>query len=286
MKEGIFENVSPSDYYGIGLSQAVSYSSVSAFASEPTPRHFYARTVDKDAPPRGFNPAFYQGSMFHSLCEIGEERFFERNFMLPKEVRRGSAEFLRLHATNQNRKPVREQDLGPVLAMYRNLARTKPYQHIAKKAKHEVSMFWRYNDYFLKGRMDVLLPGGLILDFKTTKDANPFTAGGFQNSIEQYNYAAQAAFYTWGMKELTGITHRFAIAAVEKVYPYECAFFEITTAQMKDGMDAIRPHLDQLISCLKTGNWGDGYGETFHTKDSLGKRADVNIQQILEGEIV
>jgi hypothetical protein len=280
LTEGIFDNISASEYYAIGLDQAVSYSSVSAFASEPTARHYYAKYLSTNAPKQTFNSAFYKGSLFHSLCEYGEERFFTKHFMLPREVRKGSSEYLRLLAEDKSKKPVREQDLAPVLAMYRNLASTKTFQDIAKKARHEVSMFWQHSGYWIKGRADVVLPG-LILDFKTTKNANPFTEQGFQSSIDQYRYNAQAAFYTWGMEKITGVKHRFAIAAVEKEYPYECAFYEITPAQIARGMETIRPHLDAMIHCLKTGDWGDGYGDVFHTPDSIGKAANTNINTMI-----
>ncbi len=268
------EHMDPKEYYAISMTDAVSFSQVSNFASERSPKHFWAKNLQENQSEKSFNINFYHGALFHQLAEVGEEQFFATHVEVPTGMRKGSHHYYALLEGNPGKKPVRTCDLRPILAMYQALASTRTYQKIASKAAREVSLFWGYEGHTLKGRADIILPEQrLILDLKTTRNADPYRADGFQKSITDYRYHWQAAFYTWGMREITGHDYRFGIVATEKEAPHATAFFEISKEQIAQGHRELKPFLDRLLYCLKSNDWGDGYGEQFHTQESLQQSA-------------
>ena len=280
VEPGIYENLSPRDYYSVGPGEAVSQSLVSSFAEEWTPYHFYRKFICTDAPERPFNINFYHGSLFHKLCEMGEESFLASHIMIPRSVRKGSDPYRELLTRNPGKKPVREVDLAPILSMYRSMTARDSCKDIQKTAKHEVSIFWEYRGYLLKARIDFLLPG-IVGDFKSTRNANPYRKDGFQKSITDYRYHWQLFFYCWGMQVLTGRSHRAAIVAVEKDFPNLAANFELTKEQLAEARYQMMPKLDELIDRLQSGDWGRGYGESFHTPDSLNVENRVSINDLI-----
>lgn len=94
-----------------------------------------------------------------------------------------------------------------------------------------------------KGRLDRLsldLPGGVIVDLKTTNDASLLS---FERSIFSFGYHRQAGMYLDGAKEVGITAKHYVILAVEKKPPYGVGVFRLTEGAIDGGRDQLRPLL-------------------------------------------
>ena len=96
----------------------------------------------------------------------------------------------------------------------------------------ETSIVW--NDELTglrcKARIDKRVSDGLLADLKTTADASKFS-----RSMADFGYARQAAFYTDGMRTLTGQEYRLAFVAVEKEAPFATLSGVVSDAAIEYG---------------------------------------------------
>ncbi len=109
-----------------------------------------------------------------------------------------------------------------------------------------------------KGRIDKLCTGTtghVLVDLKTTRDASDF-----QRSIARFGYHRQAAFYSDGLKTLTGIDNHFALVIVEKDAPYGVRAALMSEEARQVGQDQYRQLLEQLAACRQSDHW-PGYSD-------------------------
>ena len=91
-----------------------------------------------------------------------------------------------------------------------------------------------------------------IVDVKTCVDAS---ADGFSRAIATMGYDVQAAFYTDGIKALTGRTIPFYFIAVEKDAPYAVACYKASDELIEVGRAKYRAALQLLKWCQDNGQW-------------------------------
>lgn len=135
-------------------------------------------------------------------------------------------------------------------------------KEIFREGEAELSMFWTDAETGLpcKARVDWLMKSDLgdpaaIVDPKTTEDAGP---GEFRRSIYNFDYHVQAAFYLDGFSAVTGKPQpldAFIFAALEKVAPYDLAFYCADAEMIEIGRREYRKRLKLYAECLKTNNW-------------------------------
>lgn len=123
----------------------------------------------------------------------------------------------------------------------------------------EQSFFWVDEDtgVLCKCRADALSDLA-ILDAKSTIDASP---GGFSKECAKYHYDLSAAFYTDGIKAVTGRGLPFVFLASEKEKPYASAVYQASDAFVENGRRKYKAALAKIAECRRANHW-PGYQPT------------------------
>ena len=106
-----------------------------------------------------------------------------------------------------------------------------------------------------KARMDRYspeVPGGAIVDLKTTRDASPDR---FRKDIFNYTYYLQAALYLRGAQALDRDLDHFVIVAVEKKPPYGVQVYRISDALTKEVKGQLNDLLYLYSACMENDEW-------------------------------
>jgi len=120
--------------------------------------------------------------------------------------------------------------------------------------KCESSMFWRdlSTGVACKGRLDSYSDDYCaIFDVKTTKSAKYFS-----QSVADYSYHRQAAFYLDGLFQTTGKSwSTFTWLTVEMDAPHLCAVYTASDEMIKRGRDEYQALLQRYKRCHTMNNW-------------------------------
>lgn len=132
-------------------------------------------------------------------------------------------------------------------------------QLLAQAHSYEASMFAKDEEtgLALRGRADVILKNGSIVDLKTTRDATP---RGFRSSMYKFRYDVQAAYYVDLAKRCGYDTERFFFIAVEPNPPYPVAVYWTSPYTLEQGKVQYRENLDLLARCLEADHWPEFQG--------------------------
>jgi len=122
----------------------------------------------------------------------------------------------------------------------------------AENRKYEVSGFFNFEGVACKFRTDFMLPDQhIILDLKTTKRGHERA---FKNSVLDFSYHSQAAFYLSAMAEITGESWAdFIWIAIESVAPYKIYLYEPDTRWLIEGHKLCTDAIHLYKECLETG---------------------------------
>lgn len=96
------------------------------------------------------------------------------------------------------------------------------------------------------------LPGGVIVDVKSTRDAS---RRAFERAIFQYRYHCQGGLYLESARVRRLPARHFVIIAAEKTPPFAVASYRLTEGALDAGMDQIRPLLRLYAKCMETNEW-------------------------------
>lgn len=125
----------------------------------------------------------------------------------------------------------------------------------------EQSFYWvdEVTGLLCRGRADIVCAGWNVLaDIKSTRDASKV---GFSNSMAEYGYHIQSAYYRNGYPLASGFSvDAFAFVCVEKEPPYLVGFYETTAQAFSKGHEQYREALDGWAECERTGVW-PGYAD-------------------------
>jgi hypothetical protein len=118
----------------------------------------------------------------------------------------------------------------------------------AENRKYEVSGFFDFLGVPCKFRTDFTLPDQkIILDLKTTKCGHERA---FKNSVLDFCYHSQAAFYLTAMAEITGEAWSdFIWITVESSAPYKIYLYEPDTRWLIEGHKLITAAMDLYKEC-------------------------------------
>lgn len=130
---------------------------------------------------------------------------------------------------------------------------------VLSKANFQSALSWKCPRTGLqrKGKPDIVLPSGDIMDLKSTDDASP---DGFVKSIYNYGYHIQAADYLEGNMIQNNKSGAFYIIAIEKKPPFKCAIYKLSGDFIVLGYQDRDKLIDTLLECTKTNIW-PGYTE-------------------------
>jgi len=121
----------------------------------------------------------------------------------------------------------------------------------------EICGYWYdpgFPEVLCKIRMDWLKkPSGVIVDLKSTKDSRPSY---FIRSAYNFGYHTQAAWYPYGLTQITGVVHEdFYFIAVEKEPPFGLNVYRAEPDFIQVGQVDCQKAVRIYADCLKTKTW-------------------------------
>jgi hypothetical protein len=121
--------------------------------------------------------------------------------------------------------------------------------------KPEQSIIWREGDLWFKARTDWLQNDfAYVDDYKTTaSSAEPESFA--RRMLFQMRYDIQAAFYTRGIKALTGVDPDFRFIVQETEAPYAVSVLALDPAAEVLAEKQVQLAIDRWSHCLSTGEW-------------------------------
>lgn len=212
--------------------------------------------------PQPFKACFRTGTLAHTLL-LEPERFEREVMVMPKFDRRTTAGKL-AHADFIARHGERDYATDEEYAELKGM-REAVWKHpaanrlLSKVEAVEQSVFWidPVTGIECRCRPDAWRVDDIIIDFKTARDASPI---GFAKSVENYRYHVQDAYYSDGVKAVTGKAPRFVFIAVEPEPPHLVGVYVLTEEARATGRKLYREDLNTLGTCRSLDQW-PGYGE-------------------------
>lgn len=258
---GIYPGISNEFYHhgGVGISKS------DLDLIHRSPAHFVAAKAE----PRKETPAMLLGTVTHAAI-LEPDTFDSRYIVSPKFDRRtksGKEEATAFEAEAEAKglTPI-DPDVFEAAVNMRDAA------HSHRIARHllglgsrlaEPSIFWHDCDLlercgcdpdsmYCKARPDLLIYN-IVVDLKTTDDARPEA---FRRKIANFRYHVQQAYYSDGIKSITGKEpSTFVFLVVETTPPHGINVFMLDDDSVELGRAAYKSDLQAYIECLKADNW-------------------------------
>lgn len=259
---GYFAGV-PAETYYLEMKQC-SQSWLKYFSPNPTagntPANFYHEYLSPDAD-RKMTDALQFGQAFH-LAILEPEEFTSRVEWWDKHKTTTSKGFQEADAALPERillcPLVWKDRLVSMLDAYLENPEIRALLEI--EADNELTLVWVDEETGIecKARLDrAALKSGLLIDFKTTKDASE---QGFRKAVQDYGYHRQAAFYMSGYEAVFGEKPAgFAFPLIEKEAPYLTNLCQLSEEALEAGDYIFRRNLRHYANCTDKGHF-PGYG--------------------------
>ena len=196
------------------------------------------------------------GSLFH--CLLLTPKDFNKDFAIEPEVNKrtneGKAILEEFLNANKDKIIVTNKDIENAKILVDKIKTHPIASKLLEGGKRELSMFWEDEDGLkFKGRLDLLTPQEIIVDFKTTTIAKP---GEFEKKAYDYGYHKQAFLYNKGYEKITGKKPRaFVFVAIEKEAPYSVCVYMADDLFLKVGEIEIENLIHTYKTCIRTNNW-------------------------------
>jgi len=243
---GVYAGISNADYHA---NPALGSTSLKTLATK-TPAHYQH---DKTHPK--FSDAFTLGTAAHSLILEGDTSgivVVEAENWLTKDAKAAKAE-----ALAEGKQPLLVKEMAQVWAMHDAVMDHPAAWAAFNGHKAEESVFWDEDGLTLKCRPDAWQPG-LLIDLKTTRDANP---NEFGKTAHEFGYHQSAAHYIDGVKAATGEELPFHFVLVEKTAPYLVSVVELDVEAINIGRQLNDRAKRIYRECVENNTW-PGYPTT------------------------
>ena len=245
---------------------AVSKSHLDLIARSPL--HYWARYLDPDRITPEPSPQMRLGTALHT--HVLELSRWDQEIAVAPPINRltkaGKEEWAAFMAASADRTVITADDAAQVMAMGRAvLGHPAAAMLLGLPGKAETTHMWKDASTGLecKCRPDWLTDdGSIVVDLKTTKDASP---RGFKQSIANFSYQKQAAWYLHGIEQATGRRpDQFIFICVESSAPYACAVYAADVEMIERGHDQAMRDLAKLAVCKAADHW-PSYSEQIET---------------------
>jgi hypothetical protein len=237
---GIYDGVKSAEYH---RDPALGSTSLKTLATK-TPAHY---KHDQTRP--RFSDAFTLGTAAHSLIleqDVSNFVAVDADNWLTKAAKEAKAAAL---AAGQQ--PLLRKEVEQVKSMRDAVMAHPVARELFTGHKAEQSVFWQEDGLTLKCRPDAWKPG-LLVDLKTTVDANPSTFG---KTAHNFGYHQSAAHYIDGVKAATGEELPFKFVLIEKQAPYLVSVVELDWEAIDYGRQLNDRAKRIYRECSDTGNW-------------------------------
>ena len=265
---------------------AVSKSHLDLIARSPL--HYWARYLDPDRIAPEPTPQMRLGTALHThVLELS--RWDEEIAVAPAMDRRtksGKEAWQAFQDDAAGKTVITADDAEQVMAMGRAVMRhPAAAMLLGLPGKAETTHMWTdaATELQCKCRPDWLNDDGTIVaDLKTTKDASP---RGFKQSVANFRYHVQAAWYLHGLEQATGKRpDQFIFICVESTAPYACAVYAADAEMIERGHDQAMRDLARLAECKAADHW-PSYSEQIETLSLPGWMTGATGQQQAPTEI-
>jgi hypothetical protein len=237
---GVYDDISNKDYHA---DPALGSTSLKTLALR-TPAHWKwerENPVHKDA--------YDIGTAAHSLILEDDESHLvivEANDWKTKAAQAAKAD-----ARAEGKIALLPKELAQVKAMRDSVMAHSLARNAFTMHRAEASVFWEEDGLMLKCRPDAW-KDGLVVDLKTTVDANP---NEFGKTAFNFGYFMSAPHYVDGIKAATGGDVQFAFVNVEKTPPYLVSVTEINDEDLNRGRYQLDRAKRIYRECMESGNW-------------------------------
>ena len=259
LKPGVYHNV---DFDTYAAWPAVNHGLLHHFRKTPAHAH-YARTHDEESKAKAL------GWLVH-LAVLEPEKFRDEVVIAPKVDKRtkvGKAEWARFEKASEGKYIASPDDHEVAQTILQNIeGHAFARELIRAEGAQELSMVWRdeATGVLCKGRIDRLTmvsDAPIVVDVKTV--GKPASTHSFQQSVQEYGYHDQAAFYLMGLMKLVPQEEipKFAWVACETKPPNLVRVFEAEEEALAIGADNMAKALRTFKECDDSGfwpGWGDG----------------------------
>lgn len=224
---------------------ALNASTLKAVASKPLAKVRY------DLDHRRHSPAFDIGTAAHSLILEGDASGLA--IIDAPDYRGKEARLARDAAYAEGRTPLLPREHDAVRAMWDAVMSHATAHELLTGHQPEVSVFADLYGQPCKARMDAWHPDrNLIVDLKTTADANPET---FARTALTYGYGQQQAHYQDLVEVETGKLPRFLFVLVEKAEPYLVSMVELDELFYDLGRQKNKEAAAKWATATRTNHW-------------------------------
>lgn len=222
---------------------------------DKSPYHFWYDVLSGRAKPKDSTPAMLIGSLFHTIL-LEPDKFDKEYAVAPKIDRRtsvGKEQWHEFSVYSEGKTIVTMDQYDKAYQMAAGIREHEIVQTLLDEAVFEQSVYWTDEETGLqfKTRPDIW-SSKMVVDLKTTADANPF---GFQRSALSYGYFIQAGMAFEGCKALGKPFEMFTILACEKEEPHVPAVFIMDDEALQFGIDQFISYKRRLKACFDSGKW-------------------------------
>jgi len=202
--------------------------------------------------------AMRMGTLVHKIV-LEPDSFGDEFVVVPKVDRRtaqGKSDWAAFEIASEGKDLVNQDEWEQLQAISRAVwAHPSAGRLLGELRDVEASIFWTDPETGVECRCrpDGILNNGVIVDVKTTKDAQPDE---FLRSIVKYRYHVQAAYYGDGYQAVFGKAPKgFAFIAVEPAPPHLVAVYVASSEMVLRGRGAYQADLGTYARCVETGEW-------------------------------
>ncbi|MBP9742337.1 MAG: PD-(D/E)XK nuclease-like domain-containing protein [Burkholderiales bacterium] len=236
-----------------------------------SPKHFWTMHVEGVEVIE--TDAMRFGKAVH-MCLFEHQLFIQSYIVSPnfdKRTKDGKLAFAEFTANNLDKIIISAEDMAAVKSIRDAVLNKKTSRVLLNNGLPEHELYWTDTDTGIscKAKLDYLIepcdqfPNGLIIDLKTTINAEP---GEFAKSIYTFGYYNQLAFYCNAVKSIyqTSDYPTFIFIPVEKIAPFECSFLAGDDVMLDIGLKENRKLLNLYNYCIESGKWY-GYEDKVQT---------------------
>lgn len=234
---------------------ALNASGINAFYKSPL--HYWKQsTFNPERERNEPTPAMVMGSLAH--CLILEPESFDKEFILAPEINRrtneGKAQWLAFQGKAQGKLIVTPEQYNQAIDMRDAMFANKAVAKLLGNGCSEQPVTWHRNGegILCKAKLDYLR-SGLLVDYKTTKDAS---LKGFSRSLANYGYYRQMAWYMEAAEVAYGERPRGAVLIVQdKSLPQAIGIYALKEDALELGAQECDVAHQEISKRLVTGKW-------------------------------
>lgn len=222
-----------------------------------SPAIFYARHRDPQRPAPASKAGQLEGQLAH--CSILEPQEFESRYVIGPTVNRNTKVWKEFVEAHSERVAIQHDQYEAAVRQAASVRALPEIGEALASGHAEVSAFWTDADTGVDCRCrpdfvhQVRDDAVLLLDVKTFSSAAP---GEFRRQVARKRYDVQAAFYSDGYENASGLeVLGFIFLAVETEYPFAANAFMLDDESLEAGRQKYRKNLRTYAECERTNTW-------------------------------